>query len=79
MQWLLDKNGRQVTPSVKDQPIEGGRAKDNNARRHKRKFDGIGYIYERVKSPEGDKKVQTPPTGNVSDGDDENDLEMGES
>lgn len=73
--WLKDKDGRQVTPSVKDQPIEEGRAKDNNARRFVRKIDGIHYIYERIRSPEAYMKVQAPP----SDGDDEDDNRMDES
>jgi hypothetical protein len=61
-----------VTPSVKDQPIEEGRAKDNNARRFLRQIDGVDYIYERIRSPEAYMKVQAPP----SDGDDEDDNQM---
>jgi hypothetical protein len=74
---LNDEDGRQVTPSVKNQPIEEGRAKDNNARRFVRKIDGIHWIYERIKSPEAYMKVQVPQTGNTSDGDDEDDTPMG--
>jgi hypothetical protein len=76
---LKDKDGQQVTPSVQDQPIEEGRAKDNNARRFIRKVDGIYWIYERIKSPEAYMKVQVPQTRNTSDGDDEDDIQMGES
>ena len=74
----MDKDGRQVTPSVQSQPIEEGRAKENNARRFIRKIDGIYWIYERIKSPEEYMKVQVPQTGNTSDGDDEDDTRMDE-
>ena len=76
---MKDKDGRQVTPSVKDQPIEEGRARDNNARRFVRKIDGIHYIYERIKSPEVYRKAQNPPSDSTSDGDDEDDTLMDES
>jgi hypothetical protein len=76
---LKDKDGRQVTPSVKDQPIEEGRARDNNARRFVRKIDGIEYVYERIKSPEAYRKVQAPPNDITSDGDDEDDGRMDDS
>lgn len=77
--WLMDNNGRQVTPSVKDQPIEGGRAKDNNAKRFTRKVEGIYWVYERIESPKAHMKAQGLRTGNTSDGDDEDDIQMGES
>jgi hypothetical protein len=75
----MDKEGRQVTPSVRDQPVEEGRAKDNNARRFVKKVDGIHWVYERIKSPEAYMKVQVPQTGNDNDGDDEDDIQMDES
>ncbi|PMD35276.1 hypothetical protein L207DRAFT_637659 [Hyaloscypha variabilis F] len=77
--WLKDKDGRQVTPSVHNQPIEEGRAKENNARRFVRKIDGIFWVYERISSPEAYMKVQVhvPHTSNTSDGDDEDDNRMG--
>jgi hypothetical protein len=74
----MDKDGQQVTPSVQSQPIEEGRAKENNARRFIRKIDGIYWTYERIKSPEEYMKVQVPQTGNTSDGDDEDDARMDE-
>ncbi|KAE9380281.1 hypothetical protein N431DRAFT_361804 [Stipitochalara longipes BDJ] len=77
--WLKDEDGRQVTPSVRNQPIEEGRAKENNARRFVRKIDGIHWIYERIRSPEAytQVQVQVPQTGDTSDGDDEDDAWMG--
>jgi hypothetical protein len=77
--WLMDHNGRHVTPSVKDQPIEEGRAKDNNAKRFNRKVEGIYWVYERIESPKAHVKAQGLRTGNTSDGDDEDDIQMGES
>ncbi len=77
--WLMDNNGRHITPSVKDQLIEEGRAKDNNAKRFNRKVEGIYWVYERIESPKAHVKAQGLRTGNTSDGDDEDDIPMGET
>jgi hypothetical protein len=77
--WLIDNNGHHVTPSVKDQLIEEGRAKDNNAKRFNRKVEGIYWVYERIESPKAHMKAQGLRTGNTSDGDDEDDIQMGVS
>jgi hypothetical protein len=74
----MDEHGRQVTPSVRNQQIEEGRAKENNARRFVRKLDGIYWVYELIKSPEEYMKIQVPQTGHTSDGDDEVDARMNE-
>jgi hypothetical protein len=42
----------QATPSIKDQPIEEGIAKDNNAARFRKKRDGLYIILEPVENPE---------------------------
>jgi hypothetical protein len=50
--WLHDENGRQVTPSVENQPIEDGNPKKNNAQRFERKVLGLDVIFDPVNSSE---------------------------
>lgn len=50
--YLMDSNGREVTPSVKDQRIEEGRAKDNNEKRFRKKREGIHIVLEKIKPTE---------------------------
>jgi hypothetical protein len=52
LSWLTDANGTQVTPSVEDQPIEEGRARENNAKRFVKKRAGLYVVLEPVKAPE---------------------------
>jgi len=42
----------QATPSVRNQPVEGGRAKDNNAARFRKKRDGLYVVFEPLDNPE---------------------------
>jgi len=58
MSWLTDSHGKQVTPSIKGQLIEEGRARDNNARRFVKKREGIYVVLEPIKNPEEYAKVQ---------------------
>ncbi|KAM3079592.1 hypothetical protein ACMFMG_006007 [Clarireedia jacksonii] len=46
--WLHDENGRQVTPSVENQPIEDGNPKRNNAQRFERKVLGLDVIFDPI-------------------------------
>ncbi len=46
--WLFDKDGNQVTPSVKDQKIEMGIARENNQKRFKKVRDGMDIIFEPI-------------------------------
>ncbi|RDW66089.1 hypothetical protein BP6252_09724 [Coleophoma cylindrospora] len=48
--YLIDKNGRQVTPSLAKQKIEPGRAKENNEKRFIRTREGIFSVLEKKKS-----------------------------
>jgi hypothetical protein len=52
---------------VADQPIEGGRARENNAKRFVKKRVGLYVVLEPVKNPEAYWKVQEP-----ADNDEEN-------
>ncbi|CAD6446933.1 28bc44f0-32c8-4d65-92d8-c941ee4ad80e [Sclerotinia trifoliorum] len=42
--YLFDKNGVQVTPSVKDQQIEYGDPKETSAQRFKRTISGLDFV-----------------------------------
>lgn len=44
IRWLLDSEGRQVTPSIKNQLIEEGDARENNRMRFVWKRVGVDYI-----------------------------------
>ncbi|RDW72112.1 hypothetical protein BP5796_08146 [Coleophoma crateriformis] len=48
--YLIDKNGRQVTPSLAKQKIEPGRAKENNEKRFIKTREGIFSVLEKKKS-----------------------------
>ncbi|TAQ87960.1 hypothetical protein B7494_g3729 [Chlorociboria aeruginascens] len=51
--WLNDAMGNQITPSVKNQPIEEGRARENNARRFEKKLEGIYVVLTPKKLAKG--------------------------
>ena len=64
MPFLYNASGKQVTPSVRGQLIEGGRARDNNGRRFVKRKEGIDIVLEPVKSLEAYLKVQVPNDDN---------------
>jgi len=47
--FLTDLSGRQVTPAVTGQRIEEGSAKENNARRFRRRREGVHMVLEPVR------------------------------
>lgn len=55
--WLYGGPKGQATPSIRDQPIQEGRAKENNAARFLKKRDGLYVVLEPVKNPEAYMKV----------------------
>ena len=66
--WLYDASGKQVTPSIKGQKIEAGRARDNNARRFAKQKGGLYVVLNPVKSPEKYMKIPA-----LTEEDDDND------
>ena len=58
MSYLYDEDGRQVTPLLKSQPEEGGRAKDNNAARFRKQRDGLYVILVPIDNPEAYMKIE---------------------
>ncbi len=68
--WLCDENGVQVTPSVEGQKVEKGNAKLNNAKRFRKKRQGIYMVLEPVANSHDYKKAQ------VDGGDDEDEDEF---
>ncbi|KAG0651302.1 hypothetical protein D0Z07_1808 [Hyphodiscus hymeniophilus] len=48
----------QATPSVRHQPVEGGRAKHNNLARFRQTRDGLYFVLEPVHNPELYMKVE---------------------
>ena len=65
--WLHGGPRGQPTPSVRDQPIEEGRAKDNNAARFVKKREGLYVVLEPVKNPEAYMKVDYDDCGDDAD------------
>jgi hypothetical protein len=65
--WLHGGPKGQLTPSVRDQPIEEGRAKDNNARRFVKKREGLYVVLEPVKNPEAYMNVDYDDDGDMVD------------
>jgi hypothetical protein len=55
--WVHGVDERQVTPSVRDQPIEDGRAKDNNAARFVKKREGLYVVLVPIEKPEACMKI----------------------
>jgi hypothetical protein len=54
---------------VKNQPVEGGRASENNAKRFIKKRQGIYVVLEPVKNPEAYMKFNADGNNDI-DGDD---------
>jgi hypothetical protein len=75
--WLRDARGKQVTPSVGDQPTESGIAKFNNKKRFIKRRDSNGEVYIEPIGSEAYVKAQEPTDGDGEDvqmdmGDDNN-------
>jgi hypothetical protein len=49
-----------VTPSVKNQPVEEGRARVNNAGRFRKKREGLYVVLEPIQDPEVYLKMKNP-------------------
>lgn len=58
---------QQVTPSVRTQPLEGGRAKVNNAARFRRQRDGLYVVLVPVENPAAYMKADDDNDGDAGD------------
>lgn len=55
--WHSGGDSGQATPSVKNQPEEGGRARDNNAARFLKKEEGLYVVLVPIENPEAYMKT----------------------
>ena len=55
--WHSGGDDGQATPSVKNQPEERGRAKDNNAARFLKKREGLYFVLVPIENPEAYMKI----------------------
>ena len=54
--WRYNEDGKQVTPSVKNQKIDHGNPKETNAKRFKKRREGLYVVYDLIEGPEVYKK-----------------------